>query len=239
MNYILSAIYLLYFGALLVLFHPIQWLAFHVFGYRAHAAVVDLLNGLIVYGWYITGSRPLFSNSYDIPTHQPILFIANHQSTFDIPGLIWFLRKYHPVFISKIELAKGIPSISRNLRYSGAALIDRKDPKQAVSQIIGLAKNMQTKNWNVAIFPEGTRSRTAEIKPFATGGIAAIIKKVPELTVVVIKIENLNVFNPTKGMFPLRPFTPLRWTVKDVFDAKGITAQAIADRAYAVIAQIA
>jgi len=32
---------------------------------------------------------------------------------------------YKPKFISKIELGKGIPSVSYNLRHGGAALIDR------------------------------------------------------------------------------------------------------------------
>ena len=115
-----------YFTILLFVFHPIQIIAFRLFGYNAHAKSVNCLNGFIVYGWYLTFSSIKFKVSVPIPTDRPLLFIANHQSTFDIPGLIWFLRKYHPVFVSKKELAKGVPSISYNLRHSGAALIDRK-----------------------------------------------------------------------------------------------------------------
>ena len=45
------------------------------------------------------------------------------------------MRKWHPKFISKKELGKGIPSVSYNLKYGGSALIDRKDPKQALPEI--------------------------------------------------------------------------------------------------------
>jgi 1-acyl-sn-glycerol-3-phosphate acyltransferase len=40
--------------------------------------------------------------------------------------------------VSKKELGQGIPSISFNLRHGGSALIDRKDPKQAIPAIKGL-----------------------------------------------------------------------------------------------------
>src|SRR3546814_14757295 len=83
------------------------------------------------------------------------------QSMYDIPPLIFFLRKHHGKFISKIELAKGIPSISFNLRHGGAANIDRKDPKQSIAEILKLANNMKTKNWSAFIFPEGKIGRAS------------------------------------------------------------------------------
>jgi 1-acyl-sn-glycerol-3-phosphate acyltransferase len=223
-DYILGAIYMLYFGLLLVIFHPLQVIAWHLFGYNAHAKVVDCLNFFIVYGFYITGSNPKLIIKSPIPTGRNIIFVANHQSTFDIPGIIWFMRKYHPVFISKIELAKGVPSISYNLRKSGAALIDRKDAKQAVSEIIRLGNAMKEKNWNVAIYPEGTRSRTGEMKPFSVGGVATLLKKCPDAIIVPIAVNNLSKFNP-KGYFPLTSFTRLSWTVLEAIDCKGLKAE--------------
>src|SRR3546814_4689000 len=58
-------------------------------------------------------------------------------------------------------LAKGIPSISFNLRHGGAANIDRKDPKQSIAEILKLANNMKTKNWSAFIFPEGKIGRAS------------------------------------------------------------------------------
>ena len=49
------------------------------------------------------------------------------------------MRQFHPKFISKKELGKGIPSVSFNLRHGGSALIDRKNPMQAVEAIRKLA----------------------------------------------------------------------------------------------------
>ncbi len=49
------------------------------------------------YGWYLTGSSIHFEKRADLPENRPIIFTANHQSMFDIPGMIWFLRTYHPL----------------------------------------------------------------------------------------------------------------------------------------------
>jgi 1-acyl-sn-glycerol-3-phosphate acyltransferase len=48
----------------------------------------------------------------NIPNGVPIIFVANHQSLYDILGIIWYLRKFHAKFVSKKELGKGIPSVS-------------------------------------------------------------------------------------------------------------------------------
>ena len=45
----------------------------------------------------------------------------------------------HPKFISKKELGRGFPSVSYNLRVGGSALIERKNPRQALA-----AKMVQT-----------------------------------------------------------------------------------------------
>jgi len=163
-------------------------------------------------------------NSKNLPLNRPIIFIANHQSMYDIPPLIYFLRKYHAKFISKIELASGIPSISFNLKHGGAANIDRSDPKQSIGEILKLAKNMKEKNWSTVIFPEGTRSKTGVMKPFAVGGIATILKKVPDALIVPIAINNS--WKMVKhGSYPLGSFIAMRWEVLDPINQKELTAE--------------
>lgn len=228
LDYILSSVYLVYFGLLLVVFHVLQAIAFNVFGRNAQQKMVFALNFMITYGWYLTGTTVKFRQMFDLPIGRPIVFIANHQSTFDIPAIYWFLRKYKPVFVSKIELAKGIPSISYNLHKSNAALIDRKDGKQAVSEILRLSKYIGENNFSAVIFPEGTRSRSGVMKPFAAGGINALLKKAPNALVVPIAIKGNNKFDPNSGLFPLVSFSKLSWTVLEPIEPKGKTGEEIA-----------
>ena len=148
------------------------------------------MNLCLLRSLYLGGNSIGFTNNQNLPVGRPMIFISNHQSTFDIPPLIWFLRKYHAKFISKIELTRGIPSISFNLKYGGAANIDRKDPRQSITEIVKLGNNMKEKNWSAVIFPEGTRSKDGKIKPFQSAGIAALLKKCPNALLVPIAIKN-------------------------------------------------
>jgi 1-acyl-sn-glycerol-3-phosphate acyltransferase len=226
LDYLLSGVYLIYFGFILVLFDILQRIALNVFGKKAHQSIVEMLNFFIVYGWILTGSTVKFRQLMPIPKGRTIIFIANHQSMFDIPGIIWFLRKHTPLFVSKIELAKGIPSISYNLRKGGAALIDRKDHHQALQAIGELGEYINDNKYSAAIFPEGTRSKNGQLKEFATGGIALLLKKCPNALVVPIAIDNLLVFNP-KGYFPLTSFTKMSWTSLIVIDPLNKTAEEV------------
>lgn len=226
LDYILGSIYLLYFGFLMVIFHGVQVIAYHVFGPAAHQKSVEVFNLCIIAGWYMTGSTASFSQQADIPTGRTVIFISNHQSMFDIPGIIWFLRKYTPKFVSKKELARGIPGISYNLRVGQAALIDRNDPKQAISELLRFAKHIYENRFSAVIFPEGTRSRTGKLKPFAVGGVATLLKKCPEALVVPVAVRNTGRFNP-KGFFPLTSFTAMSWTTLDPIEPAGIAPEEV------------
>src|SRR2546428_3390101 len=217
---VLSVIYVSYFFLMLCIFHPIQWICWNVFGAKVHAKSVHVLNFFLTYGLYILGTKISYINNQVLPTDRPLIFVANHQSTYDIVGMIWFLRKYNPKFVSKIELSKGIPSISYNLKKSGAALINRKDAKQAITEIARLSRLMHQNNYSAAIFPEGTRSITGEMKPFAVGGIAALVKKCPNALIVPIVINGSRL-NPSKSMFWLSSFQGISFEVLTPIEPQG------------------
>jgi 1-acyl-sn-glycerol-3-phosphate acyltransferase len=101
-------LFYLFFGLAVLAFHPIQWLCFNLFGYKAHKDSVDVLNWLLMRCLNILGTRFTFNVDGDIPKNVPLIIVSNHQSMWDIPPIIWHLRKLHPAFISKKELGKGI-----------------------------------------------------------------------------------------------------------------------------------
>lgn len=212
LGYILSPFAIIAFFLALLIFHPIQWVCFRFFGYNAHKRAVDLLNLCLLSTAYIVGNSVTFINKQNLPTDRPIIFLANHQSLFDIPPLIWYLRKYHAKFISKVELTKGIPSISYNLKHGGGANIDRKDSRQSIAEIVKLANRMKANNWSAVIFPEGTRSKNGEVKAFQVGGIATILKKCPNALLVPIAIKD-SWKMIRYGLYPLNTFTPMTWEV--------------------------
>lgn len=226
LGYIFSPLQFLTFAIFLLIFHPLQWLGLKLGGYSAHKRVVDTLNFFLVGTYYCAGCIVRYKNNYSLPLNRSIIFVANHQSVYDIPPMIWFLRKYHAKFISKIELTKGIPSISFNLLHGGGANIDRKDPKQSITEILKFAGRMRQNNWSAIIFPEGTRTKTGKMKPFALGGVSTLLKKVPDALIVPIAIQGS--WELTKyGTYPLNFGQGITYTVLEPIEPNGRTNEEV------------
>lgn len=210
--YPITVIYYFAFYLTIVIFHPIQAFCFRVFGYSALKKSVDLLQFCLMRCMNILGTRYTFTNAHQIDTNRPLIIVANHQSMYDISPIMWYMRKHHPKFISKIELGKGIPSVSYNLRHGGSVLIDRKNPRQSLPAIMKFGEYIEETNRAAVIFPEGTRSKNGEPKPFQTKGLEILFKKIPSALVVPISINN-SWKTLRYGKFPMGLGTHITFTV--------------------------
>jgi 1-acyl-sn-glycerol-3-phosphate acyltransferase len=238
LSYPISVIYYLCFGLLLCLFHPIQWICFNLLGYQAHKKSVDVLNFFLVRSTHILGTRYIIENRNLIPNNVPLIFVANHQSMYDIPAIILFMRKWHPKFVSKKELGKGIPSVSYNLRHGGSVLIDRKDSKQALGEIRKMGEYIEKFHRSAVIFPEGTRSKTGVPKKFSENGIKILCKYAPSAYIVPISINNS--WKMVRfGQFPLGLGNTLRFTVHEAIEVKAFSFEELMSKTEnAVISKI-
>ena len=212
LSYPISIIYFVCFGLTLLVFHPIQWVCLNVFGYNAHKKSVSVLNFFLLRCSNILGTRFSFNNPYNISTNQPIIIVSNHQSLLDIPPIFWFMRKHHPKFISKIELGKGIPSVSYNLKLGGSVLIDRKKPIESITKIRKFANYIENNNRAAVIFPEGTRSRNGIPKKFQAKGLLTLFEEIPSALVVPITINN-SWKTLRYGRFPMGLGAHIKFTV--------------------------
>lgn len=188
--YPFTILYYFFFGISLLIFHPIQWLALKLGGYNPHRKSVAYLNFCLTHCIRLLGGKVKIQKPINLPENTPLIFVSNHQSMNDIPPMIWYLRKYHPKFISKKELGKGIPSVSFNLKHGGSVLIDRKDAKQSLTAITEFAKYIEKNNYSAVIFPEGTRSRNGEPKRFSENGLKMLVNNMPSSAIVPITINN-------------------------------------------------
>lgn len=216
LSYILTPIFFLFFGLTLGLFHIVQVIARNIFGPKAHDKSVAILNFCLMKCTAILGTRVRFKGFDNVPTNQALLIISNHQSMWDIPPVIWKMRKNRPKYIAKASLARFIPSISYNLKYGGSISIDRKDREGSIEKIKPFAQLVKDNNYSICIYPEGTRSRDGNVKPFKTAGIETILEVTPDILVAPIAIKNTgkidNAGNFTKNLGITATFTllPLR-----------------------------
>ena len=234
LSYILSPIFVLTFTLLLIIFHPFQWLSFTLFGVKGHSKVVNALNYTLVKSMLLIGVTVRLINKHKIPENTPIVFVSNHQSISDIPPIGWYFRKYNPKFVSKIELGKGVPSVSFNLKNGGAALIDRKDSKQSISELINFSKRINKNKWSAVIFPEGTRSRNGVPKSFAKNGLKVIAKFNKEGYIVQLTINNSwKIFK--YGKFPLGIGNPITITTHQPIKIDSLPIDELLEKTESVI----
>ena len=201
LSVILTPVYLLFFALLLVIFHPLQMVTRWIWGYPVRKKVVDILNFGLLYSLWILGSRITFMGFEQIPQNKPLIIVANHQSLLDIVAIVVGFRKYHPKFISKAELGRGIPSVSYNLRHGGSVLIDRKKGAQSVKDIMMLGKHIEATGYSACIFPEGTRTKNGLVKTFQPAGIASLLRSAPSAVIVPLAIDGFEIMK--NGYFPM------------------------------------
>ena len=198
-------------------------------GYEAHRWSVIYLNRLLMLIQGLLLTRHQTIGMEKIPIDQPIIVVSNHQNMMDLPPLIWYFRHQHTKFISKKELGRGIPSISFNLRKGGSLLIDRNSGNTAITQISQYGHQMNKTNYAVVIFPEGTRSNSANLSPFKMGGLKALIDAMPDALIVPFVVHNnYQIFE--KGKFPLKLGNHLRYSILDPFSPEGLDVDSLKDK---------
>ncbi len=187
-GWLLTPLHLVLFMAVLLVFHVAQVLALP-FGYAAHKRVVDYLNLCVLASLKVVGTRIELDREHELPTDTPLIVVANHQSMYDIPMLGWAFRNHHPKFVAKVELSKGVPSISYNLRHGGSVLIDRSDPRAAMRAIRKFGRQVEEHRYAACIFPEGTRARGGVMKEFNPAGLMTLLRATPSATIVPVAID--------------------------------------------------
>jgi 1-acyl-sn-glycerol-3-phosphate acyltransferase len=95
------------------------------------------------------------------------VFVANHQSIYDIPCLFWNIP-FQLRIIAKESLGR-FPVLGPHLKRTGHMLVDRSKPDR--SGIFGWASRLTANGLSLIVFPEGTRSRTGMMGKFKGGSI--------------------------------------------------------------------
>ncbi|KAI1611518.1 1-acyl-sn-glycerol-3-phosphate acyltransferase [Exophiala viscosa] len=172
-------------------------------------------------GMYTMGIKfDILGNGVEIlNSNRPAVFIMNHQTELDVLllGCIW--PQYCSVTAKKS--LRNVPFLGWFMTLSGTVFIDRVDRSQAMKAFEGAATAMKVKRQSVLIFPEGTRSYSAEpmLLPFKKGAFhLAVQAGVPIVPVVA---ENYSSVLNIKA----RRFNSgtIRVKVLDPISTKGLT----------------
>jgi 1-acyl-sn-glycerol-3-phosphate acyltransferase len=130
-----------------------------------------------------TGSTVTVEGLENIPQDRAVLFVANHQSNFDIPLLMGYLEKPFG-FISKVEVKK-LPIVREWMVEMNSIFMDRSDRRQSLKAIKDGIESLKNGH-SLLIFPEGTRSKGDAMEEFKTGSFHLAVKSgVPIVPVTI------------------------------------------------------
>lgn len=153
------------------------------------------------------------------------LLCANHQSLADV--LILFGLKRHFKWVSKEEIFR-IPFIGWNMRLNGYVALRRGDAK-SVREMMGDCRRHLERGSAIFMFPEGSRSRGGELKPFRHGAFnLAVDTSAP---IVPIVVEGTKDILPKSGwVFSGGRHTLVRIRVLDPVRSVGLKPAALSDQ---------
>jgi 1-acyl-sn-glycerol-3-phosphate acyltransferase len=147
--------------------------------------------------------------------NRSVVFCANHQSNVDPPILFEVLApQVHILY--KAEL-NAIPLLTHAFRVGGFIPVDRRNKEAAMRSIDAGAESIRSGN-SFLIFPEGTRSRSAELLPFKKGGFIMAIKAQAPIVPVAVQGGRAAMH---KGSMIVRPVT-VSIRVGEPIETKGL-----------------
>ena len=143
--------------------------------------------------------RPVYDPGLD--ALRPYVYVANHQSQFDIPALVLSMPTDFRM-VAKRELLY-IPIFGWALWLAGFIFIERTDRDKAIRRLERTLSTIR-RGTSVVVFAEGTRSPDGQLLPFKKGGFILAMKA--GVPIVPVSIYGGHQVLP-KGSLRVRPGT--------------------------------
>ncbi|MBO5158230.1 MAG: lysophospholipid acyltransferase family protein [Lachnospiraceae bacterium] len=171
MRFIIDALFL---GLYLVLGIPVL-LVLHLIGkvdkwkYKSDLAALRLVQWAFKVMLWVAGTKQTVIGEENVPTDQPVLYIPNHRSYFDIlliyskvPGLTGFVAK---------DVMLRYPLLRDWMKKLYCLFLNRENPREGLKTILQGIENIKN-GISMCIFPEGTRNKVdTEMLSFKEGSL--------------------------------------------------------------------
>lgn len=150
---------LLFVVLFLIVSLPIQLVEYIISKYRPD---IKDRSSLAIVKWafrvvlFLSGTTVTVIGEENVPKDEPVLYIGNHRSYFDI--IITYIRVPRLTgYLAKIEILR-IPSLNTWMKYLHCIFMDRSDIKAGMQSILTAIDKIKS-GISICIFPEGTRNR--------------------------------------------------------------------------------
>ena len=156
--------------------------------------VVHEISRWLCYSWWyvpLTWRRKI-EGLENVDKKKPYVIVLNHNSMIDIVSLYFVPLNFR--WVSKQEVFR-LPYIGPMLWMHGDIAIKRGRATESMRKVVNDGKMWLGRGVSVAIFPEGTRSKTGEIERFK-GGAFALAKEAGVEILPVVLDGTTKIFKP-------------------------------------------
>ena len=118
---------------------------------------------------FLSGTRTTVIGFENIPKDEPVLFVGNHKSYFDV--VISYAKMPNLTgYVAKKEIEK-VPFLSTWMRFVYCLFLDRDDIKEGLKTILKGIEYIK-QGISIVVFPEGTRNTFEDdMLPFKEGSL--------------------------------------------------------------------
>lgn len=114
----------------------------------------------------IAGGRVEVTGLENMPAASGLLFVSNHQGSFDIPLLMGYVPGLKG-FVAKKEVSR-LPIVGIWIKLLRCIILDRRDLRQSARAIARGVSDLRAGR-SLIVFPEGTRSKSRAMNRFKDG----------------------------------------------------------------------
>ena len=167
-RFILVVIFLIMYGIFSLFALPIEWLIGKINKRAKDRSSLRIVQGAFKIVRFLSGAKTTVIGLERIPKDEPVLFVGNHQSYFDII-ISYSLMPRLTGYVAKKEIEK-IPLLRTWMKYLYCLFLDRDDIREGMKTIVQGIEYIKN-DISVAIFPEGTTSKDGVLLPFHEGSL--------------------------------------------------------------------
>ena len=167
-RFILVVIFLIMYGIFSLFALPIEWLIGKINKRAKDRSSLRIVQGAFKIVRFLSGAKTTVIGLERIPKDEPVLFVGNHQSYFDII-ISYSLMPRLTGYVAKKEIEK-IPLLRTWMKYLYCLFLDRDDIREGMKTIVQGIEYIKN-DISIAIFPEGTTSKDGVLLSFHEGSL--------------------------------------------------------------------
>ena len=147
---------------------------------RVLSGWLQFLAALVLNPFRTVGGASIPRPDRIVPSRAGVLVVMNHQSLLDIPLVVQTVDQGYPRIVTRARYRRFVPLISHLVRLYQYPTVDPTANAAVLRETLDeIGRAGRESDVPIAVFPEGTRTRSGKIGRFKRGGLSRLLSERP------------------------------------------------------------